>query len=207
MPKIKICGITNIEDALYAANLGVDALGFIFYKKSKRFIEPDSAKKIIDKLPPFITKVGVFVNENEDFLAESKRIAGFDIFQFHGDETPGFCNDFGRKYIKAIRVNSSQSIEAVESFNTDYFLFDTYSDDEYGGTGKTFSWDILDNSCLKDKFVILSGGLNPENVSKAIKAVNPYAVDVSSGVERSPGKKDHEKLKKFIEAVKNETQI
>lgn len=202
MVKIKVCGITNLEDALYAAKLGADALGFIFYKKSKRYIEPDEAKKIIDKLPPFITKVGVFVNENTSELIEAKRIAGFDIFQLHGDEPPHFCSKIPGKYIKALRVNGEKSFNDIESFGTEYFLFDTYSKEEYGGTGETFNWDLLDNSYLKDKFVILSGGLTSNNISEAIKKINPYAVDVSSGVEMSPGKKDHDKLKKFFEAVR-----
>lgn len=202
MAKIKICGITNLDDALYAVDAGADALGFIFYKKSKRFIEPESAKTIIDKLPPFITKVGVFVNESGSRLIETQKTAGFSVFQLHGDETPSFCNQLEKKYIKAIRVGIEQSIENVRLYDTDCFLFDAFSDDEYGGTGKTFDWNLLDNSYLKDKFVILSGGLNHENVSEAINIVKPYAVDVSSGVEKSPGIKDHKKIKQFIEAAK-----
>ena len=201
MTRIKVCGITNSEDALCAVRLGATALGFVFYEKSPRFVAPADAREIIRFLPPFITKVGVFVNADADYLREARDVAGFDIYQFHGDETPQFCAAFGGNYIKAIRVEDAGSLDAVELYDTDAFLFDAYSPDAYGGTGVNFSWDILSGRKLGDKFVILSGGLNPENVRDAIQAVNPYAVDVSSGVESSPGIKDHLKLKRFMEAA------
>lgn len=207
MVNLKICGITNLDDAVVATEAGADALGFVFYKKSKRYIEPLKAREVIDRLPPFVSTVGVFVNESIPDLIEVQRIAGFDIFQLHGDETAEFCSNLGRPYIKAIRVDNKLDSQFINSFNTSYLLFDTFSDIEYGGSGKKFNWELLDNIRLDDKFVILSGGLNISNVKKAIKKTNPYAVDVSSGVEKSPGIKDHKKLKAFAEAVKNEPQI
>ena len=201
MTRIKVCGITNPEDALCAVRLGATALGFVFYEKSPRFITPREAGEVIRRIPPFVTKVGVFVNAGADYLREAKEIAGFDLYQFHGDEAPEFCATFGEDYIKAIRVKNATSLDAVELYDTDAFLFDAYSPDAYGGTGENFSWNVLARRKLEDKFVILSGGLNPDNVGDAIRAVGPYAVDVSSGVESSPGTKDHLKLKRFMEAV------
>lgn len=204
MTRVKVCGITNSEDALCAVRLGASALGFVFYEKSPRFVAPEEAGEIIRKVPPFVTKIGVFVNAEADYLREARDIARFDIYQFHGDETPEFCSTFGEDYIKAIRVKDTDSLEAVNLYDTDAFLFDTYSPDAYGGTGENFSWDVLSGRKLGDKFVILSGGLNPDNVRDAIRAVGPYAVDVSSGVESSQGVKDHLKLEKFMEAASYE---
>lgn len=204
MTRVKVCGITNSEDALCAVRLGASALGFVFYEKSPRFVAPEEAGEIIRKIPPFVTKVGVFVNAGADYLRKARDIAGFDVYQFHGDESPEFCATFGEDYIKAIRVKDADSLEAVNLYATDAFLFDTYSPDAYGGTGENFSWDVLSGRQLGDKFVILSGGLNPDNVCDAIRAVGPYAVDVSSGVESSPGVKDHLKLERFMEAASYE---
>ena len=201
MRRVKVCGITNSEDALCAVRLGAMALGFVFYDKSPRFISPEDAGEIISQIPPFVTKVGVFVNAEADYLRWARDVAGFDIYQFHGDETPEFCAAFGKNYIKAIRVKDAESLSAVDLYDTDAFLFDTYSPDAYGGTGENFSWDVLSGRKLEGKFVILSGGLNSDNVRDAIRAVNPYAVDVSSGVENSPGVKDHLKLERFMEAA------
>ncbi len=201
MTRVKVCGITNSEDALCAVGLGASALGFVFYKKSPRFIRPEDAGEIIRQIPPFVTKVGVFVNAGADYLREAKDVAGFDVYQLHGDETPEFCAAFGENYIKAIRVKDAGSLDAIDLYDTDSFLFDAYSPDAYGGTGENFSWDVLSRRNLEHKFVILSGGLNSDNVREAIRAVNPYAVDVSSGVEGSPGIKDHLKLKRFMEAA------
>lgn len=201
MTRVKVCGITNSEDALFAVRLGAMALGFVFYQESPRFISPEEAGEVIRQIPPFVTKVGVFVNAEADYLKEARDVAGFDVYQFHGDETPEFCAAFAENYIKAVRVKDAESLHAVELYDTDAFLFDTYSPDAYGGTGENFSWDVLSRRKLEDKFVILSGGLNSDNVCDAIRAVNPYAVDVSSGVESSPGIKDHLKLKRFMEAA------
>ena len=201
MTRIKVCGITNSQDALCAVRFGAAALGFVFYEKSPRFVRPEEAGEIIRQIPPFVTNVGVFVNSGADYLREARDTAGFDVYQFHGDETPKFCAAFGENYIKAIRVKDAGSLDSVELYDTDAFLFDSYSPDAYGGTGENFAWDILSHRKLGGKFVILSGGLNSDNVRDAIRAVNPYAVDVSSGVESSPGIKDHLKLKRFMEAA------
>ena len=196
-----MCGITSLEDALFAARAGASALGFVFYEKSPRFISPEDAGEIIRRIPPFVARVGVFVNAGADYLREARDIAGFDVYQFHGDEPPEFCSAFAGNYIKAVRVRSAESLDAVELYDTDAFLFDAYSPDAYGGTGESFSWDVLSGRKLGNRFVILSGGLDADNVRDAIRAVNPYAVDVSSGVESSPGVKDHPKLKRFLEAA------
>ncbi|MER3445310.1 MAG: phosphoribosylanthranilate isomerase [Candidatus Dadabacteria bacterium] len=204
MVKIKICGITNEEDALLAVELGADAIGFIFYKESKRYIRPERAHEIISKLPPFITTVGVFVNQDLDEIKNIKEESGFDLFQLHGDESPVLCKRLGRGVIKTIRVREDINPEEIESFPVPVILLDTYSTKGYGGTGESFRWEIL-KGLNASKRIILSGGLSPENVSRAIRIVNPYGVDVSSGVEDYPGKKNPERLKKFIEAVRNET--
>jgi phosphoribosylanthranilate isomerase len=203
--KIKICGITNMEDAMLAAELGADALGFIFYRESKRYIDPEIARTIILSLPPFITTVGVFVNQDLDEIVAIKDKAGIDAVQLHGDETPEFCSRVPLKVIKAIRVKDDLDEGRVAQYPVQAILFDTYSNVEYGGTGKSFNWGILQNISNPGN-IILSGGLSPENVSEAISTVKPYAVDVSSGVEAAPGKKDHMKLRKFIKAVINGNQ-
>jgi len=200
--KIKICGITNTTDALASAELGADALGFIFYRESKRYIDPEIAKSIVSSLPPFITTVGVFVNQPLDELLAIKDKVGIDAAQLHGDETPEFCSSVPLKVIKAIRVKADLDEQGVAQYPVQAILFDTYSDVEYGGTGKSFNWEIIKGISNAGK-IILSGGLSPDNVVEAIRTVRPYAVDVSSGVEATPGKKDHMKLRKFIEAVKN----
>lgn len=200
--KIKICGITNIEDARAASDLGADALGFIFYRESKRYVDPETVKDIISELPPFITKVGVFVKSDLNEIQSIKEKTGIDIAQLHGDETPEFCCSIPFKVIKVIRVKDKSDIGQVAQYPDQDILFDTYSDKEYGGTGENFNWELLKDLSLSGN-LILSGGLNPDNVLDAVKIVRPYAVDVSSGVESEPGKKDYEKIEKFIEAIKN----
>ena len=202
MTKIKICGITNIEDAILAIDLGADALGFMFYEQSRRYIRPSEARYIISQLPPFITTVGVFVDQSLDEINNIKEKAGFDTIQLHGDESAELCEKLGGRTIKTIRVRDSINSMEVERYPTHAILFDTYSSKGYGGTGESFSWEILKDLNTSKK-LILSGGLGPENVSEAIQIVKPYAVDVSSGVEESYGKKSPEKLKKFIETVRN----
>ncbi len=203
MTKIKICGITNTEDALSAVRLGADALGFIFVKKSKRYIEPALAAEITRQLPPFVIKVGVFTNEDPAVIRDIAGEVKLDLLQIHGDETPEYCDKLEIPYIKAFRIKDVTSLNEVKEYNTNYILFDTYSKDEYGGTGKAFDWGIIKDKAFENKYVILSGGLNPGNVGEAVTLLNPYAVDVSSGVEENPGKKDIDKINKFVEAVKN----
>lgn len=200
--RIKICGMTNMEDAEAAVGYGADALGFIFYKGSKRYVDPGTARDIISNLPPFITTVGVFVNQDLNEVTEIQEKTGINTVQLHGDETPEFCNSISTKVIKVFRVKDTLDLDKVAQYPVQDILLDTYSDDEYGGTGRSFDWGILKNFSMPAN-IILSGGLTAENVLEAVRVVNPYAVDVSSGVEAEPGKKDHEKLKKFIEAIKN----
>jgi len=206
MIKVKVCGITNLEDAIKSIELGADALGFIFYKKSKRYITPGKAKRIIKELPPFVSKVGVFVNSSLDDIVKISNTTGISAIQLHGDESQAFCNRLKLPVIKTIRVKDRINKQSVESFQAQAILFDTYKDNEYGGTGISFDWRIISKSRINNN-IILSGGLNPDNVAKAVNIVKPYAVDVSSGVEKEPGVKDHRKIKKFIEAVKNDNTI
>jgi len=202
MTKIKICGITNIEDATWAANLGADALGFVFYKDSPRCIRKDTAKEIIRRLPPFVSSVGVFVNEKEDRVREISSDCRLDILQFHGNESPDFCSHFDKKVIKAFSINDRKYLEVIPSYQVSAVLLDTYYEEIYGGGGKAFNWELASESKRFAGRVILAGGLNPGNVMKAIQTVEPYGVDVSSGVESKPGKKDRVKLEKFIKTVK-----
>ena len=201
MFKIKICGITNLEDANTAVSFGADALGFVFYSKSPRVITPETAKNIISSLPQSITTVGVFVDENKAKVEEIASYTGLDIIQLHGSEPPEYCN-FGKKIIKAIRVKELSDLKQLSDYIVSAFLLDTYSPNEIGGTGQTFNWEIAVEAKKYGK-IILAGGLNPDNIEEAIKFVQPYGVDVSSGVEGSEkGKKDHKKLQLFIERAK-----
>ncbi len=203
MTKVKICGITSAADALAAAAYGASALGFIFYKQSPRHVTVEDARGILTDMPPFIKKVGVFVNEDSKVVNEIADRTSLDLIQLSGDETPGYCKGLNRPYIKTIRVSNRESLNGINEYDTRYTLFDTHSKSNYGGTGKVFDWDLIRDLPLEKRYIILSGGLNPENVKSAVKRIKPYAVDVASGVERLPGKKDHEKMKDFIEAVKN----
>jgi phosphoribosylanthranilate isomerase len=203
MTKIKICGITNKIDALSASELGVDMIGFVFCKKSKRYVTPAMAEDIANQIPPSIEKVGVFVDEKREDVVRIAEDVELDILQFHGSETPEYCASFAPDYkvIKAFRVASRADLKNVNNYNVDYCLFDTYRSGCIGGTGESFDWKILkDFEILKP--MILSGGLNPENVGQAIQELSPFGVDVSSGVESAPGKKDRELMKKFVANVR-----
>jgi len=194
---IKICGITEVDDAVKIAELGVNALGFIFYLKSRRYISPDKAKEIIKHLPPFINTVGVFVNEKKESVIDVLNRCPIDILQFHGDETPEYCGQFNKRFIKAFRVNEDFSFDVFLKFPASAFLLDSLVTGEYGGTGVVFDWDIAVKAKKYGK-IILSGGLNQENLSSAVAKVNPYGVDISSGVEIEPGKKDIGKVKEIV---------
>jgi phosphoribosylanthranilate isomerase len=205
MVRVKICGITSELDAQRAARAGAWALGFNFYKKSPRFISPFKAKKIMDVLPPFITSVGIFVNHNAGAMRDIITHCGLRAVQLHGDEDHHFCHRLKRynvKIIKVFRVGEGFDPKVVENFKVDAFMFDTYDQYNFGGTGKTFDWNILKQvKSATDVPIILSGGLNSQNVIEPVNELKPYAVDVNSGVEESPGKKDPKKMKEFIDIV------
>ena len=202
MIKIKICGLTNLDDASAAIDFGADALGFVFFKKSPRNISPEKAAAIIAKLPVFTTTVGVFVNEPRQTIQEIIEETGIDVIQLHGDEPPESCR-LQRRVIKGIRVKSLESLEPLKSYQdlVSAFLLDTFAPHMPGGTGQVFNWDIAIEAKNFGR-IILAGGLTPENISEAIRRVNPYAVDVSSGVELEKGKKDHQKMRLFIEKAR-----
>jgi phosphoribosylanthranilate isomerase len=200
MTWIKICGITNLEDAMDAASLGVDALGFNFAPSPRR-ISPSAAKEIIGSLPPSVISIGVFVDEE---ISEVRRITdecGLKRLQFHGQEPPEYCREFSLPVIKTIAVRSVDRLRDIEKYPSVAILLDTWSADRAGGTGKTFPWEWAKEAQEK-RDIILSGGLNPANVYQAIKEVRPAGVDVSSGVEQIPGKKDLLKMIDFIKEVR-----
>ncbi len=200
--RVKICGITRIEDAITATQAGTDAIGFVFDPKSPRHIHPDQALKIARALPPFITVVGLFVNAAPDTIEGVLQHVPLDLIQFHGNEKPEQCRRYHRPYIKAIHMQTDVDLYEKARLYSDAtgLLLDTYHADAAGGTGLAFDWDRIANDMGKP--LILAGGLTPENVGAAIRKVCPYAVDVSSGVEQSKGIKDAKKISDFIEAVK-----
>ncbi|MBT5429049.1 MAG: phosphoribosylanthranilate isomerase [Rhodospirillaceae bacterium] len=203
--KIKICGITNFEDALNASRLGADALGFVFVENSPRYIKPHDAAHIINKLPPFINKVGLFVDPSKQEVEDAARIANFDLLQFHGDESEGFCNQFNLPYIKAISVKTDVNLlEYSRKYaSASALLLDAYSEEARGGTGKTFDWNLIPKEGSIP--LIVAGGLNSENIADLLRQVMPYAVDVSGGVEISKRQKDCKKMEDFILGVRNAT--
>lgn len=201
MIKIKICGITSLEDAQAAVTAGADALGFVFYKKSPRNVSFEQASAIIRCLPPFVQTVGLFVNEDLAIINGTADRCGLDIVQLHGEETPEFCAGVKRRVIKAFRVIDASSLDQIKNYDVAACLLDAWCPDAYGGTGKTFNWDLA-AAAVTERCIILAGGLTPENVAEAVQTVRPYAVDVSSGVEAGPGRKDHEKVADFIHAAK-----
>jgi phosphoribosylanthranilate isomerase len=203
MVRIKICGITNLADAELAASLGAHALGFIFYAKSPRSVRPDAAREIIRNLPPLVMSVGVFVDEAAEVVREIAATAGLDWVQLHGQEPPDYCRALQRRVIKGFRIKDAGSLSVLPTYrgSVQAFLLDTYKAGTAGGTGETFDWGLA-RQAKELGPVILAGGLNPGNVAQAIQEVQPAAVDVASGVEATPGKKDPEKLRKFFEAAK-----
>ena len=200
--KVKICGITNYKDAAAAIDMGADLLGLNFYPKSPRYIAPAKAVEIINKLPAFIDLAGVFVNESIEKIHETKNFCQLDWLQLHGDESPEFCKQFlshSVKIMKAIRVKDQKDIERAESFFTDAILLDAFDPEKYGGTGLTFDWNIVGHI---GKRIFLSGGINPDNAAAAVE-LGVYGIDVCSGVEAEPGKKDHKKMKKLFENIQH----
>ncbi|MBT2689327.1 phosphoribosylanthranilate isomerase [Bacillus sp. ISL-47] len=199
--KVKICGIRDIKTALSAIESGADALGFVF-AQSKRRIDPEEAGKIIHQLPEDLLKVGVFVNETKETIEKIVEIAGINVIQLHGDETPEFSCGFSLPVIKALSVGSAEDLSKLDEYSNEYFLLDSPKGKYRGGNGVSFDWSILNENLLLGKKIILAGGLNPENVAEGIKAASPYMVDVSSGVE-TEGKKDLGKIKRFIDEAKS----
>jgi len=199
---VKICGITNLADGAFAVEAGADALGFVFHESSPRSVSIEAAAEIIRQLPPFVMKVGVFVNAPPDVVVRAASECGLTLLQFHGDEPPGFCRQFGLMNMKALRVRDAESLQTLLEYETDAWLLDAYSPDKAGGTGQTFNWDLATQAQRWGRPIFLAGGLTPDNVAEAVNRVRPFGVDVSSGVEASPGKKDHGKVRTFIEAAK-----
>jgi len=202
MIKVKICGITNLEDAMMAVEAGADALGFVFFDKSPRNVSQEQAAGIIQRLPPFVQTVGLFVNEDPATINATADFCGLDLLQLHGEETPEFCHAVNRRVIKAFRIKDITSLDKIENYQVAAFLLDTWSPSIQGGTGKTFDWEIAAAAAVS-KHIILAGGLTPENVAEAARKVKPYAVDVSSGVESRPGKKDAELVHRFFRSLRS----
>ena len=201
--KVKICGMTNLKDVKVAVDGGVDAVGFIFYKKSPRSVTMQAVRKIVLELPPFVDSVGVFVNETAEQINKIADRCNLDRVQLHGNESPTFCKKIRRRVIKAIRVKDIQSLKKLSDYPVSSFLLDTFSEDQYGGTGKVFDWNLA-FPAKKYGPIILAGGLTPNNVRQAIQRIRPYGVDVCSGVESQPGIKDHKKMQAFLKNVKAE---
>lgn len=199
--KVKICGITNLEDAFLCAEYNADAVGFIFYKKSKRYIPFEKAKDIINQLPPFLMKVGVFVQEEANFVNESAKKIGLNVVQLHSDETAKYISKIHLPVIKAFRVNEIFDWSIIEDYKDCSIMLDSFSQNEFGGTGETFEWNSIPSK-YKNK-IILSGGITIDKLGQIFSEIKPVAIDVSSSLEISPGKKDHKKLKEFLTKFNN----
>jgi phosphoribosylanthranilate isomerase len=202
MVKVKICGITSLEDALSAVEAGADALGFVFYHRSPRHILPEQAADIIRNLPPFVQTVGLFVDEELPIVNQTADQCGLDIIQLHGAEPPAYCGSVRRRVVKAFRVKDSTTLDSLVQYHVSGCLLDAWSPAAPGGTGQTFNWEIAAEAVRRGHRIILAGGLTPDNVAESIRQVRPYAVDVSSGVESAPGRKDTIKVSRFIELAK-----
>jgi len=203
LTRVKICGITNLKDAQAAVEAGCDALGFVFYKKSPRYIAPQKASEISAAVPKRVKKVGVFVNENAKVIRCIARECALDMLQFHGDESPEFCRQFrGQKVIKAFRVKKNIPFKRIMRYTTHAFLFDAFDKSAFGGTGKAFDWVVLRGIHTLKKIIFLSGGLNEKNLQEALATVRPDWVDVASSVEIRPGIKSHRKIKRFMAKVR-----
>jgi len=200
--QVKICGLTSVADAQAAAAAGADLIGLMFYAGSPRHVSLAQAAEIARALPPFVLRVGVFVNPDEALVTRAIAECGLNLLQFHGDEPSAFCTQFGLMSVKALRVRDAASLQTLAEFHTDAFLLDAYSAAGRGGTGEQFNWDLAVAAQDWGKPIFLAGGLTPANVAAAVRQVRPFAVDVSSGVEAAPGKKDPAKMQAFIAAVR-----
>lgn len=202
--KVKICGITNRDDARDAIALGVDALGFIFYKQSPRYVSPDIVEEISLFVPPFVQMVGVFVDHSKEEIESIVKQCRLDVVQLHGNESVSFCIDLNMRIIKAFSVSDIEDIKAISQYQgiVSGMLLDTKVPGKIGGTGQTFDWGIALKAKEFETPIILSGGINENNLQKAIQLVNPYAIDVCSGVEREPGRKDYNKMQSILEITK-----
>jgi phosphoribosylanthranilate isomerase len=203
MTRVKICGVTRIEDARAAAEAGADAIGLVFYDKSPRHVGVDQARAVLASLPPFVTSVGLFVNPSAAQVEATLDALPLDLLQFHGDESPGFCRGFGRPYLKAVRVRAGVDLVKYAASYADArgLLLDAYVEGTPGGTGQAFDWGLIPAGLPLP--VVLSGGLDAANVGEAIRRVRPWAVDVSSGVEAARGIKDAAKIAAFMQGVRN----
>jgi phosphoribosylanthranilate isomerase len=202
MVKVKICGITSLEDALTAVEAGADALGFVFYSASPRHIFSEQAAEIIRNLPPFVQTVGLFVNEDPAVVHATADQCGLDIIQLHGEESPRYCASIRRRVLKAFRVKDITTLDALQQYRVAGCLLDAWSPVAHGGTGQTFNWEIAAEAVKRGHRIILAGGLTPENIFDSIQQVHPYGVDVSSGVESAPGHKDSARVRRFVELAK-----
>jgi phosphoribosylanthranilate isomerase len=200
--RIKICGITNSEDARAAVKAGADALGFMFYEPSPRNVSLPIVAKIVRDLPPFVARVGVFAGASEEFIRRVVAECKLDTLQFHGNESPEFCGQFAMKTIKAFRIRGPESLPELAKYDTSAWLLDSFAPGKLGGTGAVFNWGVAVSAKELGRSIILAGGLTPENVAEAVRQVRPFGVDVSSGVEREPGRKDYGKLRAFILAAR-----
>jgi phosphoribosylanthranilate isomerase len=200
--RVKICGITQLDDALAAIHYGADALGFVFYEKSPRFLNVQAAQAIFNNIPPFISKVALFVNSDHNYVSEALDKLSIDVLQFHGDEDEAFCTSFNKPYLKAIRMRDTTNLNNIADTysSASGLLLDAFDSAQYGGTGQTFNWNLVPKQCNLP--IILAGGLNTQNVYAAVQNTGVYGVDVSSGVEKSKGVKDHLLIKQFMHEVK-----
>ena len=207
MVRVKICGITNPEDALMSVEAGADALGFVFFQGSPRYISPEQTAAIIRRLPPFVQTVGLFVNEDLATVNSVADQCGLDVIQLHGEETPEYCESVRRRVIKAFRVMDISTLESMLPYQVAGYLLDAWSPAAHGGTGRTFNWEIAAEATKRGHRIVLAGGLTPDNIVKSIRQVRPYGVDVSSGVESAPGRKDASKISRFIELAKQRPEF
>ncbi|KXJ49781.1 MAG: N-(5'-phosphoribosyl)anthranilate isomerase [Cycloclasticus sp. Phe_18] len=200
--RVKICGITQLDDALAAIHYGADALGFVFYEKSPRFLNVQAAQAIFNNIPPFISKVALFVNAEHDYVNDALDKLSIDVLQFHGDEDEAFCTSFNKPYLKAIRMRDTTNLNDIADTysSASGLLLDAFDSAQYGGTGQTFNWNLVPKQCNLP--IILAGGLDTQNVYAAVQNTGVYGVDVSSGVEKSKGVKDHLLIKQFMHEVK-----